>query len=247
MYTCERCGAILAANTDQCAYCGTVSAAARRQLQADAARQQAVAAPIIAQQAIARRVAQMNVEQAAGRSLMWGVLSPFFVCLPFPSVLAVLAHNRARRLAKEGGVELPTRAKVGYWLALVSVLGFVVCFVAICVSVYHDDQRVDARKVELAKIIAAKGTTPVLDHDFACALAEKSLLTDGFAGSTDTGSFRELECAGSVRILKERAEMTDFKLRTSSSSDKVTATICFKHGNSWFVERTGTTSCDLGQ
>lgn len=247
MYNCERCGAVLPPNTDQCAFCGTVSLPARLQLQGEAARQQAISAPIIAQQAIARRVAQNNTEQAASRALLWGILAPFFVCLPIPSVLAVLARNRAVRIAKEGGVEVPARATVGYLLGLLSAVGFVVCIVAISISVYHDDQRVDARKAALAKIIAAKGTTPTLDHDFACALAEKSLLTDGFNGSTDTGSFRDLECAGSLRIVKDRAEMADFKLKTTSSGGPVSATICFKHGNSWFVERTGLTGCALEQ
>jgi len=245
MYTCQRCGAVLPANTDQCAYCGTISTGARIELRAEAARQQAMAAPIMAQQAIAKRVAQMNVEQAGNRALLWGILAPFFLCLPFPSVLAVLAHNRAKRLAKDGGVELPARARVGYVLGLVSALGFAIAFVCVCVAVYQDEKNVAARKVELAKIITAKGSTRVLDHDFACALAENSILTDGFGGSTDTGSFRDLKCQGAVVVKGERAEMPDFKLRTSSSGAPLSAFTCFKYGNSWFVERVSPTSCDL--
>ncbi|HEY4104412.1 MAG TPA: hypothetical protein VGM44_10995, partial [Polyangiaceae bacterium] len=74
-----------------------------------------------------------------------------------------------------------------------------------------------------------------------------SLLTDGFQGSTNTGQFRDLVCSGALRVIKDRAELDDFKLHTSSSSPAVSATICFKHGNSWFVERTGITSCELGR
>jgi len=37
MFTCERCGAGLPPNTDQCGYCGTVSGAARAALAAEAA------------------------------------------------------------------------------------------------------------------------------------------------------------------------------------------------------------------
>jgi hypothetical protein len=246
MFNCERCGAGLPPNTDQCAYCGTVSAAARAMLQQEAARMMQVSAPIVAQAAIARRVAQVNTEQAASRALMWGLLSPVFLCLPFPSVLAVMAFNRAQRLAREGSVELPTRARVGLAFGVLTGLGFVAVFVGAGLSVHADNVRVDARKTELAQVVARHANSAVLDHELACALAEVSLLTDGFGGATNTGQFHDLECAGVLNVVKDRAELRDFKLRTSSTGAPVTATICFKHGSSWFVERTGVTSCELG-
>jgi len=245
MYTCQRCGASLPPSTDQCAYCGTVSEPARRALQAEAARRLHAAAPLVAQQAIARTVAQANVERAANRTLLWGVLALFFMCLPVPSVLAVLSHHRTKRLARDGGVELPTRAQAGYLLGLVSALGFAVFLVWVCVTVYQNDKQVAARKVELQKIIAAKGTTRALDHDFACALAENAILSEGFGGSTDTGAFRDLQCQGAVRVKGDRAEMPDFKLRTSATGAKLSAFTCFKYGNAWFVERLSPSDCEL--
>jgi hypothetical protein len=208
---------------------------------------QQMAAPGAAQAAIARHMAQTSTEQAASRALLWGLLSPIFVCLPFPSVLAVMAFSRAQRAARAGGVELPTRARVGLALGGVSGLGFVAAFIAVCISVHNDSVRVDARKSELAEVVARHGNSPVLDHELACALAEISLLNDGFAGQTDTGSFRDLECAGALHVVKERAELDDFKLRTSSTAAAATATICLKHGDRWFVERTGVTSCELAR
>src|SRR5258706_7714956 len=145
MFTCERCGAGLPPNTDQCAYCRTVSAPARAELQAEAARILQVSAPVQAQAAIARRVAQVNTEQAASRALLWGLLSPIFVCLPFPSVLAILAFNRAQRLAREGGVALPTRARVGFALGAFTGLGFVALFIYMCLDIHADTVRVEAR------------------------------------------------------------------------------------------------------
>jgi hypothetical protein len=247
MFTCERCGAILLPNTDQCAYCGTLSAPARFQLQAEAARVQQVSAPAVAQAAIARRVAQLNTEQAASRALLWGLLSPIFLCLPFPSVLAALAFGRAQRAARDGGVALPTRARVGLGFAAVSGLGFVALFVNTCFGIHTDNARVEVRKAELAQVVARQAGSPTLDHELACSLAENSILSDGFAGSTNTGAFRDLECAGALHVVKQRAELGDFKLRTSSTAAVVSATICFKHGSSWFVERTGVTSCELEQ
>jgi hypothetical protein len=245
MFTCERCGAALPPNTDQCAYCGTVSAPARAELQAEAARRLQVSVPVQAQAAIARRVAQVNTEQAASRALLWGLLSPIFLCLPFPSVLAVLAFNRAQRLAREGGVALPTRARVGFAFGALSGLGFVALFIYMCIDIHADTVRVEARKTELGQVVLRHGNSPTLDHELACALAEISLLTDGFGGSTNTGAFHDLECAGALRVVKDRAEIGDFKLRTSSSGAAVSATVCFKHGERWFVERTGITSCEL--
>ena len=245
MFNCERCGAVLPPNTDQCAYCGTVSGPARALLQAEAARAAQAAAQSFAQAAVLRRMAQHDTERAASRALLWGLVGPIFFCLPFPPVLALLAYNRATRIAREGGVAVPTRAKVGLALAALCALGFVVfCIVAVFAD-HAANVRIAARKAELAKIITARGTSPTLDHDFACALAETSLLTDGFNGSTNSGIFNDLQCIGAVRVVKDRAELDDFKLRTSSSSAPVTATICFKHGSSWFVERTGITSCEL--
>src|SRR4051812_25184074 len=139
MFTCQRCGATLPPNTDQCAYCGTVSAPARMQLQAEAARMLQAAAPVVAQAAIARRVAQVNAEQAASRALLWGLLSPIFICLPFPSVLAVMAFNRAQRLAREGGVPLPTRARVGLAFGAACGLGFIALFIYMCIDIHADN------------------------------------------------------------------------------------------------------------
>ena len=204
-----------------------------------------VAAPVIAQEAITRRVAQLNAEQAASRALLWGLLSPIFICLPFPSVLAVMAFNRAQRLAREGGLPVPTRARVGLVFGVLCGLGFIAIFIYMCIDIHADKVRVAERKAELAQVVARHENSPTLDVELACALAEASLLTDGFGGSTNTGAFRDLRCAGAPRVVKDRAELGDFKLRTSSSGAPVTAVICFKRGNSWFVERTGVTSCDL--
>jgi multidrug efflux pump subunit AcrA (membrane-fusion protein) len=246
MFTCERCGAELPPNTDQCAYCGTVSAPARALLQAETARQQQANAQATAQAAIQRQLARVAIEQAASRALLWGLFSPIFFCLPFPSALALMAFNRAQRAARQAALELPTRAKVGLALGVLSGLGCVVFWIYIAIDMHADNVRIEARKAELGQVVTRHASSAALDHELACALAEISLLTDGFDGSTNTGSFRDLECEGALHVVKDRAELDDFKLRTSSSSSAVTATICFKHGDRWFVERTGHTSCELG-
>jgi hypothetical protein len=134
---------------------------------------------------------------------------------------------------------------VGLALGALCGLAFSGGFVYTCIDVHADKMRVRARKAELAKVVSARGTSATLDHDFACALAETALLTDGLGRSSNVGAFRELHCVGAVHVVKDRAELGDFELRTASNNAPVTAVICFKYGSSWFVERTGFTSCEL--
>jgi len=245
MLTCERCGAGLPASSEQCAYCGTISEPARAALLGQRAQHEEQGRQAAAQVAIARQLAISAAEQAASRALLWGLLSFPGFCLQIPSVLSWVAFNRAARSARAAGVELPGRAKIGLLCAALTGLAGLAFWVWVVLSVRDDDARLEARQAVLSQQIAQHGTNPELDQPFACALAEAYLLTNGFAGSTSTSSFRGLTCAGAVRVVKERAELGDFKLRTSSSSDVLTATICFKHGARWFVDSAGVTGCGL--
>jgi len=245
MFSCERCGAGLPQNTDQCAYCGTVSGQARQALQAEAAWRAQEQAKQSAQVAILRQTLLSTTEQAATRALTWGLLSFVFFCLPIANVLSFLAFKRAQGSAREAGVAVPTRATVGLLCSLLTFVLCVGCWVWMITDIRADTARVEARKTELAGQIAAHPAGPALDHPFACALAEQYVLINGFGNDTNTGSFRDVDCAGAVTIVKTRAEMPDFKFKVSSNGAQKTATICFKLGERWFVERTGATSCEL--
>ncbi|MET0790480.1 MAG: hypothetical protein ABW061_03080 [Polyangiaceae bacterium] len=245
MFTCERCGAVLPPDRDQCAYCGTVSAAARGAVQAAAAAQAAEQARHAAQVAIVRQTLLSTTEQAASKALMWGLLSFAFFCLPIFNVLSLVQFKRAQASAREAGVAVPTRATVGLICSIITAFCCVGSWVWLVTDIRADNARVEARKVALAKQIEAHPASPVLDHAFACALAEQYLLTNGYQGETNTGAFRDLDCAGAVTVLGLRAEMPDFKLKTSSSGPQQSATVCFKKGERWFVERAQTTGCDL--
>ena len=245
MLTCERCGAGLPPSSEQCAYCGTVSERARVALAGQRVQEQQHASQAAAQAAMLRQTAFSATEQAASKALLWGLLSFVFFCLPIPSVLSWVAFNRAARTARDAGVPVPARAKIGLACAAVMGLAAFAFWIWVVIAVRDDDARVAARKAALGQQITQHGNNPQLDQPFACALAESYLLSNGFAGSTSVGSFRGLNCAGAVRVVKDRAELGDFKLRTSSSSDMLTATICFKHGERWFVDSAGTVSCGL--
>jgi len=244
MFTCERCGAGLPPNTDHCGYCGTVSAEAREALAQQAAQRAHQEATLNAQVAVLKVKLQGTTEQAASRALMWGLLSFAWFCLPIFNVLSFLAFKRAQASAREAGVPLPTRATVGLLCAAFTGVLCVGCWVWLVTDIRADNARVDARKAELSKQIAAHPEGPALDHPFACALAEQYLLTNGYDGSTNTGQFRDVDCAGAVTVLNGRAEMPDFKFRTSSNDSQKSATICFKLGARWFVQDARATGCD---
>ena len=245
MFTCERCGAGLPPNTDQCGYCGTVSGPARQMLAAEAARQAHEQATMNAQVAVLKAKLLGATELAATRALTWGLLSFVFFCLPIFNVLSFLAFKRAQASAREAGAPLPTRATVGLLCSVVTGIFCVVCWVWMITDIRADNARVDARKAELSKQIAAHAPGPELDHPFACALAELHVLTNGYDGSTNTGQFRDVDCAGAVTVKNDRAEMPDFKFRTSSSDPQKAATICFKLGARWFVQEARATGCEL--
>ena len=247
MWTCERCGAGLPANTDQCGYCGTVSGPARAALQAEAGRWAQEQAQHAAQVAILRQTMLSATEQAATRALTWGLLSFVFFCLPIPNVLSFLAYKRAQGSAREAGAVVPTRATVGLLCSLFTGVLCVGSWVWMITDIRADNARVDARKTELGRQIAAHSPGPALDHPFACALAEQYVLTNGFDGSTNTGTFSDFDCAGAVTIVKGRAEMPDFKFKVSSSGGQKTATMCFKQGERWFVESARAVGCDLSR
>jgi hypothetical protein len=245
MFTCERCGAGLPPGTDQCGYCGTVSGAARAALAAEAAQRARQQASLNAQVAILKVKLQGSTEQAASRALLWGLLSFVVFCLPIPNVLSFLAFKRAQSSAREAGASLPTRATVGLACSIVTgilCLGF---WVWVVIDVRADNARVAARKTELAQQIAAHPGGPALEQPFACALAEQYVLTNGYDGSTNTGQFRDVDCAGAVTVLNGRAEMPDFKFRSSSSAAQKSVTICFKLGARWFVQEARATGCEL--
>ena len=245
MFTCERCGAGLPPNTDQCGYCGTISPAARAALATEAAHRAKQQAALDAQVAILKVKLQSSTEQAASRTLMWGLLSLVVFCLPIFNVLALLAFKRAQSSAREAGTPLPTRATAGLLCASLTGVLCVVFWVWIVIDMRADNARVEARKTELSKQIAAHPEGPALDRPFACALAELYVLTNGYDGSTNTGQFRDVDCAGAVTVLNGRAEMPDFKFRMASNQAQRSATICFKLGARWFVQEARATGCEL--
>ena len=196
-----------------------------------------------AQAAIARTMMLSATEQAASRALLHGLLSLGFFCLPVFNVLSFLAYKRAQTSARAAGVPVPSRATTGLICAAITGVLCVVCWVWMITEVHANDVRLQARKDQLNKEIAAHQVGPGLDHPLACALAELYLITNGYDGATNPGAWTDVSCAGSLRVVGLRAELNDFKFLSSSGGK--TATLCFKKGERWFVDNARATSCEL--
>ena len=214
-------------------------------LQAAAARRAEEQARVGTQAAIARTMMLSATEQAASRSLLHGLLSLGLFCIPVFNVLGFLAYKRAQTSARAAGVPVPTRATAGLVCSVVTGVLCVLAWIWLVVEVHANDVHLEARKTELNQEIAAHPADPTLDHRLACALAELYLLSNGYDGATNGGAWTDINCAGALRVVKDRAELGDFKFRVSSSGGSKTATICFKKGERWFVENARATSCEL--
>ncbi len=245
MFNCERCGAGLPPDKDQCAYCGTVHEGARAALHAEAAQRKREAAQANAQSAVMRQLMLSATEQASSRALLFGLLSVGFFCLPVFSAFAYVYFNKARDSAQKAGTPLPTRASVGLVLGILTGVLCICSWVYMIADMRADDAHAEARKTALNRQIAARPASPVLDHPLACELAELYLLSNGFEQATNTGAFREVSCLGTLEVRKERAEMPDFSFHVSTNGGVKTATVCFKHGERWFVESLRVNGCEL--
>jgi hypothetical protein len=176
---------------------------------------------------------------------MWGLLSFVFFCLPIFNVLSFLAFKRrasVRRVRRGAFAD----ARDGGALVLSRSLGSCAsgCWIWLVTDIRADNARVDARKTELSKQIAAHPEGPTLDHPFACALAELHVLTNGYDGSTNTGS--SATWTARVRDRAERSRRNArFQVSRFVERGQKSATICFKLGARWFVQEARATGCEL--
>ena len=201
-----------------------------------------------AQQAVLRQRASSDAEQAGGRALLWGIVSFVLMCIPIiPSLLSWMAYSRSQLAARTAGVAVPTRGKVGLSIALLqwAVIDRILDLGDRRRSGY--DARVDARKAVLTRQIT--GTRQRIDVDQAVFMrvGRAVHLEQWLCGRHQRGLVPQFGLCGRRACVERPRRLSDFKLATSSTSPTVTATICFKHGERWFVERTGVVSCELSQ
>ena len=82
-----------------------------------------------------------------------------------------------------------------------------------------------------------------LDVKTACALAQRYLGGPVFSASGALVGFRVVSCRGPVQVARDKAELVDVYLRTTSSTEEEQVNVCFEHGAVWSVASAGTASC----
>lgn len=229
-HTCTSCGARIDPSLHACPYCGTVTpagAAAR----AHGALLEQQKARFAAEQEHARRVAEIaSLGRSATAALYWSVAGLVFCCIPVPAVVALVLAYRTQATAKRLGVSVPVQTIVAYVFGALALL----TFTSAAISATLDARRLAQRKEALAQRIEKGAGAPSLDHDTACALAELSLLQDGWA-KTSGSQIEAFDCAGKLELQGDRLALGGIRFKTSSTQPVVTVTACLARGGRWYV------------
>lgn len=231
---CPSCGASIVDDSLTCAYCNqpTPAALAARQAEADAvrAREAAEDAHDLAQDAKRIETARKSVSSSGTWSVLWSVVGFLTCIIPVLSIVGILMSVRARRLARQFDLVVPSSVTAGGILGGVG-LGFGVIFWIIgSVGIIE----VSKRKDTLRETIAAGDTKEQLDAPTACALAEYGLLTEGWAKHRGT-SIDDFTCTGRVTQNGDLAEIDDVVFHSSSTS-RWDLKACFKRGTRWSLK-----------
>ena len=103
-----------------------------------------------------------------------------------------------------------------------------------------------ATPLKLPHTLPANSDAPApfpLDVKTACALAQRYLGGPVFSASGALVGFRVVSCRGPIRVARDKAELVDVYLRTTSSAEEEKVNVCFEHRAVWSVASAGTASC----
>jgi hypothetical protein len=82
----------------------------------------------------------------------------------------------------------------------------------------------------------------VLTQPTACALAERHLLSNGFE-STGNTLIADLRCDGALQASGTTAELLDLEFK--AGDHHVRASVCFRRGVRWSVDRIAVGGCSV--
>ncbi|MEN9581437.1 MAG: hypothetical protein RJA70_4446 [Pseudomonadota bacterium] len=226
---CGSCGAQVSAQHLNCPYCGVMTPLGQQQ-QYYQQHHQAHLETLERHQELqdeARRLAdaRASVTRTANFSLYWGVGGLLGCFCLVPSLIALVLGLRARKLSKKYALVLPLNATLGPVLGLIGLLfGTLVIGIAV-----HAER---TRAAQIAALEARLGdlSQTKLQHATACDLAQRRLLTEGFAGSTNIEDF---ECDG--KLLQDGTSATLEAIRLKTGSDHHTVRACLEYGARWSV------------
>ncbi|MEQ9502811.1 MAG: DUF4190 domain-containing protein [Deltaproteobacteria bacterium] len=231
---CPSCGASIVDDALVCAYCNQPTPAAHEQRRADAEaeRQREAEEDAFDRAQDAKRLdnARKSIRSSGLWAVIWGVLGLFTCIFPVFSIVAIFMGLKARRLAREFDVVVPTSVTAGSVVGGVGIAFGVFFWIIGGMGIHEVSQRKDALQV----IIDAGDSKEQLDAETACALAEYSLLTDGWTGKRGT-SIDDFACTGRVEQDGDFAQIDDVVFHTSND-DKWDLRACFKRGTKWSLK-----------
>ncbi len=238
---CHNCGASIDSGALTCPFCKTQSAKGaefQRQQEHAAGAHAAWQAQTAAHQ---RNVRLLELDRAASRTLSWSIAGTVLCCLPL-GIVGIVQGARARTLARELGVGVPTRGKVGFILAFAASAFSVIGVSTAAISSHYDQEDAEARVALLEKRAAPKAALQTLDQPTACALAEVHFLREGWAGHPGH-SLHGFGCVGKlVPLGTENAQLEDLRFRWSATQ-KFRVNTCFKRGAKWYVTEAREGAC----
>ena len=237
---CGACGGQIGEAELRCPFCGVatqagaLAAAAQRQQEAYHAALHAQYQHHQEQQRFGQ--AQQALKRTANWSLYWGLAGMLFCCAFVPSLIAVVLGVRARRVAREHRLVVPTAGTVGLVLgSLGLVLGLAMVAIGV-VEKLKKNERIESIEAELEGKLEGIG----LKHEHACLLAELRLRKGDFR---DSDNVEDIDCSGRL-IAPDPTASYDPKdppqavlegLRFEQSSKHFTVRACFEHGARWRV------------
>jgi hypothetical protein len=240
MVSCGRCGAVLGPDLLACPYCGTVTARGLAE-QDRLGREQHAYQMALAEQAANAEQAKRNetnaaLARASRAALIWAGAGFLLCCSPL-ALVGIFLGFRARGIAKAHGLHLPSGAVFGIVLGLVQIALFAIAMVLGVLA----NIRVDERVAELDRKLAGPAAEVVLSQPTACGLAERHLLSQGFESVSNT-SIDEIRCDGALSASGTSAELHDLEFKAGSDR-RVRASVCFRRGARWSVDRIAVSGC----
>ncbi len=231
---CPACGASIVDDALVCAYCNqpTPAALEARRAEAEAERQREAAEDAHERAQDAKRLdnARRSVKSSGTWSVLWSVMGLLTCIVPVMSIVGLLMSVRARRLAREHDIVVPSSVSAGGVLGGVGLGLGVVFWIIGSVGIIE----VSNRKDVLVETIAAGDTAEQLDATTACALAEYALLTEGWVGKRGA-SIDDYACTGRVTQDGDFAQIDDVVFHTSTDT-RWDLTACFKRGTKWSLK-----------
>ena len=134
-------------------------------------------------------------------------------------------------------MQVPPHAKatVGLVLGVLSSVTSIGFFTWAMLEAQNQQEDTEQRIAAIEKRLGDKPSSPVLDRDTACGLAEIHARRNGWAGHQGY-TLEAFECVGKIERSADRAQLEDFRFKYRNDSNaRYELNVCLKRGAQWYV------------